>query len=390
MKHHHSVEKPVALYSLGVIGFFYALHSAIPNYFNSSFLRTFLDEKMVSFIYLIISALTIIGFLSIHSILKKIGNFKLAILLILIQIITFYGLITQTNPDIVTALFIIEMCIVSFISLTLDIFLQKSSSSKNTGSIRGHYMTIINMAWVFSPLLGGMLIAGNNYKNVFVIAFVLLFPLLYLVYKNFKNFEDSTYTKISTRQTTMRILRSKCTTRIFIINIVLQTFYAWMTVYMPIYLYNNIGFNWTEISIIFTIMLVPFILVEIPLGKLADKKWGEKEIMAIAFIILGITTASLMLFTFKSVLLWSALLFLTRIGAAAAEIMIETYFFKKISDEDPEILSLFRTTRPLSFFIAPLITTVALVYVDIPYLFLIIGAILLITLYPIATLHDTN
>jgi hypothetical protein len=70
--------------------------------------------------------------------------------------------------------------------------------------------------------------------------------------------------------------------------------------------------------------------------------------------------------------------------------MIETYFFKKIDDSDPEILSLFRTTRPLSFFIAPVITTIALVYVDISYLFVIIGVLCLITLYPIATLHDTN
>jgi predicted MFS family arabinose efflux permease len=390
MRHHHSIEKPLALYSLGVIGFFYGLHSALPNYFNSSFLETFTDEKMVSVIYLIISALTILGFLSIHSILRKLGNYKVAIILILIQIATFYGLITQTSPNVVIALFIIEMCIVSFISLTLDIFLQKSTTSENTGNIRGHYMTIINMAWVFAPLLGGMLISGDNYKNVFIVAFLLLFPLLYLVYKNFSKFEDSEYIKISTIGTIIKILKSKCTTRIFIINIVLQTFYAWMTVYMPIYLHNNIGFNWTEISIIFTIMLIPFILVEIPLGKLADRKWGEKEIMAISFIILAVATGSLVFLTAKSLVLWAIMLTLTRIGAAGAEIMIETYFFKKINDSNPEILSLFRTTRPLSFFIAPLITTVGLVYLDISFLFVIIGGICLLTLYPIATLHDTN
>lgn len=390
MRHHHNIEKPIAFYSIGVIGFFTALHTALPNFFNSSFLATFTDEKTVSFIYLIISAITISGFLSIHSVLKKFGNYKVAIALILAQIITFFGLITQTSPNTVIFLFIIEMCIVSFISLTIDIFLQKSTEVKSTGTTRGLYMTIVNMAWIFGPLIGGMFILGNNYSGIFIIAFLLLFPLLYLVYKNFKNFKDSNYLEISARETIMRILRNKDITKIFIINIVLQTFYAWMTVYVPIYMHNTIGFSWTEISIIFTIMLIPFILIEIPLGKLADRKFGEKEMLAIGFIIMAISTGLIVFFTIKSLIVWAIILFITRIGAAASEVMIETYFFKKIDNNDPEILSMFRTTRPLSFFIAPLITTIGLVYMSMPYTFVLMAVICLITLYPIATIRDTD
>lgn len=390
MRHHSMIKKPTALYSIGIVGFFFALHAALPSYFNSSFLGTFTDEKTVGIIYLIVSIITIVGFLSMNTLLKKWGNLRVSISLILLQIVTFYGLITFQSPYTIIAMFIAQMCFASFISLTLDIFLQKSTDIGHTGSIRGLYMTAINMGWVCGPLIGGLLIAGTDYKPIYMAAFGLLFPLLYIIYKNFGNFKDSHYVEVSARQTFMRILRDKDITRIFFINIILQTFYAWMVVYTPMYLFKNIGFDWSQIGIIFTIMLLPFILIELPLGKLADKKWGEKEILTIGFVIMGISTIALSLFTVKSVVIWAILLFITRIGAAAAEVMIETYFFKKVDGKDPEILSMFRTTRPLSFFIAPIITTVGLAYTTDQYLFVILGVICLFTLYPVMTIRDTN
>lgn len=394
MKHHSSIKKAGALYAIGIISFFSALHLSIPSYFNSSFLSTFTDEKTVGLIYLIISLVTILGLLAMHSVLHKIGNLRTSLALIIIQIAVFYGIVNSTSPSIIIFLFIIGMSVISLIGLTIDIFLQKSTDIGHTGSVRGFVMTAINMAWILGPLIGGMLITEGNtmgsYRGIYVVGFLLLFPLLYLVYKNFNKFKDSHYIKISARETFIRILKNKDISKIFIVNIVLQTFYAWMTVYTPIYLHNTLHFEWSEISIIFTIMLIPFVLVELPLGKLADKKWGEKELMAIGFTIIGVSTCALVFFDFKNLIVWALMLFITRIGAATAEVMIETYFFKKIDGRDPEILSMFRITRPLSYFTAPLITTIGLVYTTDSYLFVILGIICLLTLYPISSIRDTN
>ena len=390
MKHHSHVRKTTALYTIGVVGFFSALHASLPTYFNSSFLGTFTDERTISFIYLIISLVTIAGFLSMHSVLQKLGNLKTCILLIVAQIAVFYGLITATSFNVIAPLFILSMSIVSLIALTIDIFLQKSTDVGHTGSIRGIFMTVINTAWILGPLIGGMLIIGNSYKGVYIGSFAILFPLLYLIYKNFHSFKDSHYVNFSARQTFVKILGNRDISGIFLINTILQTFYAWMTVYTPIYLHNTLGFNWTEISIIFTIMLIPFVIVDAPLGRLADKKWGEKEMLALGFIIMGFSTAGLVFFGFKSLIAWAVMLFITRIGAAIAEVMIETYFFKKADGKDPEVLSMFRITRPLSFFIAPIITTVGLVYTTEKYLFVVLGIVCLLTLFPILRIKDTN
>ena len=63
-----------------------------------------------------------------------------------------------------------------------------------------------------------------------------------------------------------------------------------MIIYLPIYLHKNIGLAWSQISIILIIMLLPY-LSSVKLGKLADSKYGEKELMMIGFVIASITTA---------------------------------------------------------------------------------------------------
>ena len=137
-------------------------------------------------------------------------------------------------------------------------------------------------------------------------------------------------------------------------------------------------------------MLLPFALIQYPLGRLADLKYGEKEMMAAGFIIMGLSTMALPLFSVKSVAVWAFALLITRIGAATVEIMIETYFFKTVSPRDSAVLGSFRITRPLSYFIAPIITLFGLYITTAPNIFLIVGMIALIGLYPALTIKDTN
>ncbi len=390
MKHHSSISKSNVLYTISVLSFFLALHAAIPSYFTSSFLTTLMDESKLSWIYMTQSILTILGLLSMNSLLRKFGNYRIALILIGIQIIIFYLIINLSAVEYLIPLIILALSIVGLISFTLDIFLQKNTETKNTGNVRGHFMTAINSAWILGPLLGGMLIVGTNYKGIYAAAFGLLFPLFYIIHKNFSKFVDPHYPKVSLLKAAKSLLNNRDLSKLTIINTVLQVFYSWMTIYTPIYLYKYIGFSWTEISVVLTIMLIPFVLIEIPLGKLADKKLGEKEIMAAGYIIMGIATITLSFMNNSNLFLWALVLFITRIGAAAAESMIETYFFKKVSPEDSEILGFFRITRPLAFFIAPIITVVGLMFVSNTYLFTIVGALCVITVIPISLIKDTK
>ncbi|MEK7646640.1 MAG: MFS transporter [Patescibacteria group bacterium] len=384
--------KSHVIYTIAVIGFIFTLHLAIPIYSNSSFLALFTDARTIGWIYMAGAAAGILGYLLAPWVIRKLGNHVTSIALICIQIALMYGFISATSIEALAILFALQTAVGSLISLTLDIFLEVYTDGHKVGTIRGLYITTLNASWVIAPLLGSMLIgAGDNYRNTYVAALAMLFPLLYLVYRNFPRFKDPHYKHFSPWQLMARISSSKNWVRLFSANIILQTFYAWMVVYSPIYLHQHVGFDWDEIGIILTIMLLPFVLIQYPLGQLADRRYGEKEIMAIGFTIMAVATAMLPLISSnRSVALWAFALFMTRVGAAAAEIMIETYFFKTVSIQDSGMLGFFRITRHASYFIAPLITVIGLMFTDSTYLFTIVGAVCLVALYPVLTIRDTN
>lgn len=379
------------IYTIAVIGFIYILHAVIPMYSNSSYLELFTDARTVGFIYMIGSAISILGFLLAPTFIRRIGNYRTAIILICLQVVFTYGLIASTSPYVIAFFFAMQMAVVALIGLTIDIFLEVYTDNSSVGAIRGFHTATLNASWVIAPLIGTMLINGtNNYQNTYVASLAMLFPLLYLIYKNFPRFHDPKYTHLSPWQIVKHISTNKNQTKLFFANVILQTFYSWMVVYSPIYLNKTVGFSWEEIGLIFVIMLIPFPLIQYPLGKLADKRYGETEIMAIGFGIMGISTIALSFFPINSIVIWSLLLFMTRVGAAAAEVMMETYFFKTVPAKDSATLGYFRITRPLSYFLAPLIMIFGLTFATDQYMFIIIGIICLVGIYPALSIRDTK
>lgn len=135
----------------------------------------------------------------------------------------------------------------------------------------------------------------------------------------FKHFKDPRYTQIPLFPTLQKMWRTSALRYIFILNMVLRVFYAVMVIYMGIYLHTTLALSWGSIGIIFTIMLLPFALFEFPLGYLADKRFGEKEMLVVGLIITGVSTAFLPWITSTSIVVWSIALLMTRIGASTDE-----------------------------------------------------------------------
>ena len=150
-----------------------------------------------------------------------------------------------------------------------------------------------------------------------------------------------------------------------------------MVIYTPIYLYEYLKFDWEQIGLIFTIMLIPFVLVDFPLGKLSDKI-GEKKMLMIGFLITILFTFIIPFVAVSKVWIWAMILFGTRVGAATIEIMSEIYFFKEIGEKNADEISFFRNTYPLSYILAPLIAIPVLLFVpSFKYIFFVLSAIML-------------
>lgn len=206
----------------------------------------------------------------------------------------------------------------------------------------------------------------------------------------FRNFVDPEYETLSVRNMVRALWTNKDLFHVSAAQFLMRFFFSWYVVYLPIYLHQEIGFSWPEIGIVIFIMLVPYILIEYPAGRIADKYLGEKELMAAGFIISGLSTAILFWLTSSSIVVWGIILFITRTGTALIESMTETYFFKQIDGDDTSILSIFRMLRPLGYMIGPFLAGILLLVFSIEWLWLLLATIMLFGTLHAYALHDTK
>jgi len=377
--------------ALYLVAFFLNLHIALPTYVNSTFLSGFIEEKFIGIIYIIGALLSVIVFIAIPNLLTRFGNFKIAITILGLETLAIISLALTQNPIYILIAFISSIGLIRIATFNADIFLESLSTDSQTGSIRGFFLSASNMAWVVSPILAGLILGNNNnYAWLYIITALVAIPVVIIFFRKFGRFKDPVYEHIPFWGTLKIIFRSRDDIRkIFIANVMLRFFYSWMVIYTPIYLHQYIGFGWDEIGLIFSIMLIPFVVLGIPLGKIADKYLGEKELLSIGFIIMAISTAYLSFINSSSFIVWALILFITRVGASTVDVMSEIYFFKKIDAGDSNLLGFFRMTGPLAYIFGPFLATLILLLINIQYIFLVLGILMLWGLRYSLTLKDT-
>jgi hypothetical protein len=124
-------------------------------------------------------------------------------------------------------------------------------------------------------------------------------------------------------------------------------------------------------------MLIPFVIFNAPFSKLFARYHDEREVIIAGFIIMAVSLFLIAHSVSNSIVVWACLLFLSRVGASFVETATEAAFFKRMTDQDAGFISIFRLTTPLSFFIAPFIASLFLIFFTINGLYLLLGVALL-------------
>jgi MFS family permease len=374
--------------------FFFSFHIYIFLYIQSTFISGYVSENYLSLIYGIGAIISLATLFFIPKIFGLISDRRLTLILIGIEIILCVILAYSKLPYLTIFAFIIQQALIPILAFTLDVLIQDFSKNRDIGLVRGITFTASNVALVASPLLAGYIGTKFGFGTIFYLSIIFLLPLFMLILSLRKNMHEPTYHTQSVIETMKKLhqdfsSRSHDIQLIFIINLFLQIFYTWMVIYSPLYLLHQ-GFNWDQIGIIFSIMLLPFLFLELPLGKIADRWLGEKEILSIGFIIIGVSTIALAFIHSPSIIIWATALFMTRIGASCIEIMSETYFFKQIHKGDAPVISLFRFARPISLLIAPIAAAFTIMVTGETAAFLILGLLMLFGLRFVHPLIDTR
>ncbi len=386
----HYLKRHRALSYLFLSNFFLSFHYFLVLYIGSPSLEEYFSEKTVGLIFMIGSIVTLGFFIASSKIIARINIYRFLLLSIIVEFLVVLALAFTQNGYLFGALFIIHTISIPMILYSLDIFLEFLTKNEGgTGEIRGVYLTIANITLIISQIIVGFILKDYTFGYVYFLSALFCIPLAIIVTKKLRGLRISPPSHINIGESIRKVFKDRDILHITFAQFILQFFYAWMVIYLPIYLVSTIGFSWSELGILFSIMLLPFMIFEIPIGWLADKKMGEKELAIFGFLIIAILSASFSLPKTPNFALWASLLFISRIGASIVEVTAESYFFKHVKSNDSGIISVFRMTRPLSFIIAPTIATISLIFLPFQMLFWILGAITLIGAATLVSIKDT-
>lgn len=375
-----------------LLSFLFSLHIALSAYINSTFLTGIISEKYVGLLYTI-SSLTILFILSKSvDILRNFGNRRMTIAFLLFNILSLVGLITSKNPYILAASFVTFTTTNTLVLFCIDIFIEHFGDPKKTGKTRGLYITIVNIAWMLSPLIAAYLITREGgYRSIYLLAFIMVVIMTIGLVFSVRTFKDRVYEKTPFIESFKYLKSNKHMLSIVVINFLLHFFFACMVVYTPIYLLNHLNFNWDEIGVMFTIMLVPFVIFGLPIGILIDKyRVSRRLLLKIGFVILIVSTIIISFISSSSLSLWALLLFMTRVGASVIETTGEIYFFSHIEDKDAYLISIYRDMTPVAYLTAPLVATLVFLFLPFEYLFIVLGLIMCIGFYFIPRLKHEH
>lgn len=369
---------------------FLAFHYFLVVYINSTFLGQVIGRESIGWLYATGALVNIAVLLKMPRWLSKYGTYSVMLLISIIEIALLCLMAVSESPILILGAFIVHHALTPLLLMCLDVTIEDSAPSKDIGKVRGSFLTILAIASVISPLIIGAFLAGNNgFEQIYLFSamFMVLFTLT--VWRNFAKSERGTYKAVNIKKEMKEFWKDKNIRNIGFCNIVLQFFFSWMVVYIPIYLLEVGGFTWSEIGVMISITLLPFILLEIPVGEMADKRFGEKEMLLIGLVIAAIATLFLPYLPPGNFVMWTAVIFAARAGASVIETMIESYFFKKTKGKD-ELIAVFRMGTPIAFILGPALGSVALLAFGFKQIFFLLTIVLVIGVFFASRIRDTR
>lgn len=375
------------------LGFLWAFSLALPLYVQSSFLEILVGVERVGLVVTISTIVTLLLMMLYPRLLSKLHNYRVALIT---SFAYFIGVALIVIDGIWFSLigYVLIVATLSLFTINIDIFLERISDDRLTGRIRTLRLTFGNIAILLAPIIMGFILGDTEkYQLIYLIGGIIFVPAVILLLYRRKDLDDRTtvYHNRSFKTLTKVFESHPNIPRILVTEFSLRFFYAVMVLYVPIYLHHYFGFSWQTMGVMFTIMLLPFVLLQIPAGQLADRYLGEKEMIITGLIIMMIFVLAIVFIDSTSAVVWTAVLFMTRVGAAFLEAMNETHFFKNVDSKDMDLIDLFRDLRPLGWLAASLGSFVLLaVFTHIQYVFVMLVCVLLIALWPAGMLKDSK
>lgn len=386
-------EPSIRFWFVYVLAVVFNFHTLLTAYSNSTYLEQFVTPEQVGILYSIGALTSMILFFLLPHVLRLAGNVVAAIVFMIGSIVALWLLGSATSTAMVIFSFVLFLSLNPLLYLCIDVFSETLIDEKegDTGKRRGLTLSLMSVAALLAPLTLGIIVGEEEalYRLYFVAAGVgLLF--LVLIIGAFRHFYDPPYRSIKLSGLLRQCWHDSDIRIVISAHFILQLFFAWIIIYVPLFMATNVGLTWAQIGSILSVGLLAYVLFEYPIGILADKYIGEKEMMATGFLLLALSTASISFMSGFGIIGWMVLMFISRIGASLVEVTTESYFFKKVKGQDADLMSLFRVTRPAANLFGAILGTITLYFLPFELIFIVLAVFMTAGIFITIRLHDTK
>ncbi len=330
--------------------------------------------------------------MSVATYIRKFHTYGFTFGVAIAEMVAIVAFATTNNLYFLGIFFIAHMVLQTLLYICLNIFIESFSKHAETGSIRGLFLALLNMGILISPLIGGTILSRGSFSTLYIVASAMLIPFLFFLHKYLSHVQEPAYHRIDMREALIRAWKNKDLRAALVAGLAMECFYSVMIIYSPIYL-STLGIPLTTtLTVIIPLALIPLVVLPYELGYLADKRFGEKELMVVGLLILAVTTFLCVIVVSSNPLVWVAIFLVSRIGASCVETMAFTYYFKKIGPEDASLTALFSTNRVVAtilvgttgIIISPLL-------VEKPQLmFVVLGCAIVWSVFYVLPMKDTR
>ena len=386
--------KTIGFWIIYPLSITFSFHGLLLAYANSNYIEQHIGIGAIAVIYSIGAGLSILAFLFFSRLLRAFGNVKLVLALSLIDIATLITIGVTEHNTVMAVAFVLLFTVRPLIFLSIDIFSESlmGGDESSTGSRRGLTLSLMSIATVVAPMVMSLIVnysGDDNLSIVYLTSAVAFVPFIIMVLVKLRHFQDPPYKKNRPIERIQKIWRAPDIRNVLLARLSLQLFFAWMIIYIPLYLLNEIGFSLATVGSIISVGLLAYVICEWPIGVLADKKWGEKEMMILGFLIIII---SLVLISFigANVLTWMIVFFFSRVGASLVASTTESYFFKHMKGGNADTIGFFRLSGPLSRLIGSLLGGLSLIYLPFNFIFIVLGITMIPAIFFAQALKDTK
>lgn len=356
-------------------------------------MEQYISPEGVGALYTIGSALAVLAFLFFSQALQVVGNVRLTLILALVDIVSLVALGMADSSATAIVAFVVFLTVNPLLYLNIDIFSESiiGDDESSTGSKRGLTLTLMSIAAALAPLaMSGILHYTNSQNMIYYSAAGIFTLFMVFVHVKFKAFDDPRYDTFKIKKSIREMWIENDIRNVMFSHLLLQIFFTWAVIYVPLYMVTTVGFSWEQIGYITAFGLFAYVIIEWPVGIIADRWLGEKELMALGFVVLAVSSSWITFMDKPEVLPWMIMIFITRIGAALIESTTESYFFKHTDGSDADTIAFFRLLRPLASVFGALLGSAFLLYLPFNLIFVVFGLFMIPGIYFTIALKDTK